>query len=77
MNNKLIHLTNQSIQIKDKDFSSMRNQTGMTMEEFNEYFNQYIQPNINGIEKDWVRKQLPVRIEKKNRARIYSFCRKK
>jgi hypothetical protein len=77
MNNKLIHLTNQSIQIKDKDFSSMRNQTGMTMEEFNEYFNQYIQPNINGIEKDWVRKQLPVRIEKKNRENLQFFCRKK
>ena len=54
--NKFIHLTNQSIQIKNKDFSSLRNQTGMTMEEFNEY----IQSNIPLIEKDWVLNELPV-----------------
>jgi hypothetical protein len=39
--NKFIHLTNQSIQIKNKDFLSRKNNTGMTIEEFNEYFNEY------------------------------------
>ena len=59
--NKFIHLTNQSIQIQNKDFSSIRNQTGMIMEEFNEYFNEYIQPNMTHIDKDWVLNELPVR----------------
>jgi hypothetical protein len=66
LDNKFIHLTNQSIQIKDKEFLSMKNQTGMTMEEFNEYFNEFIQPNMNGIEKDWVKNQLPVCVEIRN-----------
>ncbi|CAF3384230.1 unnamed protein product [Rotaria sp. Silwood1] len=62
--NKFIHLTNQSIQIKNKDFSSVKHNTGMTMEEFNEYFNKYIQPNMSYINKDWVFNELPEKITK-------------
>ncbi|CAF1185319.1 unnamed protein product [Adineta steineri] len=61
---KFIHLTNQSIQRKNQDFSSMKNHTGMTMEEFNEYFNECIQPNMSNIDKDWVINELPGRITK-------------
>lgn len=59
--NRLIHLTNQSVQIKDQEFASCQNSTGMTMEEFNEYFNRFVQPNMTeNVDKDWVLKQLPV-----------------
>jgi len=60
--NRFIHLTNQSIQSQNKDFSSIKNNTGMTMEEFNEYFNEYIQPNMSDINENWVLNELPVRI---------------
>jgi hypothetical protein len=75
--NKFIHLTNQSIQNKNKDFSSIKNHTGMTMEEFNQYFNEYIQPNIFHVKKDWVVKELPVRIERNFRIKSFKFFRKK
>ncbi|CAF1004493.1 unnamed protein product [Adineta ricciae] len=60
--NKFIHLTNQTIQNKDENFPSKKNMTGMTIEEFNEYFNDVIQPNTMGIDKDWVIHQLPKQI---------------
>ncbi|CAF3673399.1 unnamed protein product [Rotaria sordida] len=62
--NKFIHLTNQSIQIKNKVFSSVKHNTGMTMDEFNEYFNEYIQPNMPYIKKGWVLNELPEKITK-------------
>jgi hypothetical protein len=57
---KFIHLTNQSIQVKNKDFLSVKDNTGMTMEEFNRYFNEFIQPTMSCVQKDWVIKELPV-----------------
>ena len=61
--NKFIHLTNQSIQIKNEEFSAVKDSTGMTMEEFNQYFNQYIQPNMSNVNQNWVLNELPVRIK--------------
>ncbi|UJR35088.1 hypothetical protein I4U23_027863 [Adineta vaga] len=60
--NKFIHLTNQTIQNKDEKFAMKKDSTGMTMEEFNDYFNEFIQPNMMNIDKDWVIRQLPKEI---------------
>lgn len=62
--NQFIHLTNQTIQNKNQNFASVKDQTGMTMEEFNEYFNRSIQPQMPHIEKNWVINELPVRGER-------------
>lgn len=75
--NKFIHLTNQTIQNKNESFSQIKEQTGMTMDEFNDYFNENIQPSMPQIELNWVKNELPVKTNERKHFRLFVFSFRK
>ncbi|CAF1093195.1 unnamed protein product [Adineta steineri] len=56
--NLLTHLTNQFVQKKDPKYNDMKEETAWTMEQLNDYVNEYILPRTN-IQIDWIKNILP------------------
>ncbi|XP_060074417.1 tubulin glycylase 3A-like [Ylistrum balloti] len=59
----MTHLTNQFVQKKDPNYKENKEDTAWSMDKFNDYVNQHIQPKSN-IELDWVYNTLTKQMQK-------------